>query len=94
MCRECKNMVHPPLSQFDPSRQPFGGTRCRNCGADLTKRDCFYLSHGKPYCPDCIEDASVDDLVRFCETTWDEWLSEMGIVPVSPEILEGGGEWA
>ena len=88
-----KSIILPSKEQFDPAKQPFGGTRCRNCGAKLTQKTYFYVSHGKPYCPSCIEEATVEDLVRFCETMWEDWVEEMGILTVSPDALEGGGEW-
>ena len=84
MCINCSNMSRPPFFRAKPgSAEAYRGICCRNCGDPLKRGEGFYQSHGKPYCRGCIENASADDLVRFCETTWDEWLSGMGIEAVS-----------
>ncbi len=80
MCKYCRKITCPSLCKAKGGKEEaYGGLRCRNCGTRLSGREPIYRSHGKPYCQNCIEDASTDDLVRFCETTWDEWLSGMGI---------------
>lgn len=93
MCKKCRCTISPTISQFNPALQPFGGRKCRNCGKDLTGQDYFYVSRGKPYCKRCIEDASADDLVRFCETMWNEWIEKMGIAAVSTDLWKGGSAW-
>lgn len=93
MCRQCRSHVLPRFGQFHQILQPFGGRKCRNCGTKLRKNERFSVSHGKPYCPECIEEASTDDLVRFCETTWDEWIVKMGISAVSPNVWKERVEW-
>lgn len=93
MCQFCRQLICPPFCPNAGSDDiAYGGTRCRNCGNRLSETEFHYLSHGKPYCRDCIENASPDDLVRFCETTWDEWLADMGITTAVevPRIHIGG----
>ena len=85
MCRFCRKIVCPPFCAAERGREEEpGGERCRNCGAPLSADEGIYRSHGKPYCRTCIENALPDDLVRFCEATWDEWLSGMGIETIAP----------
>ncbi len=86
MCQYCRQLICPPYcpNASEEGDIAYGGTRCRNCGARLDDSEFHYVSHGKPYCRACVEEATQDDLVRFCETTWDEWLGDMGIVPVTP----------
>ena len=93
MCKFCRKLICPPFGPNAGSGdEASGGTRCRNCGSRLNESDFHYVSHGKPYCRDCIENASQDDLVRFCETTWDEWLADMGITSAVevPRVHVGG----
>ena len=95
MCQYCRQLICPP---FCPNAgggdEAYGGTRCRNCGARLGEDTFHYVSHGKPYCRSCIEEATPDDLVRFCETTWDDWLEEMGITTaVSIPRVHIGGDY-
>lgn len=85
MCQYCRKLICPPYCpNAGEADEAYGGQRCRNCGCLLSDADFHYVSHGKPYCRTCIETASPDDLVRFCETTWDEWLEGMGVLPASP----------
>lgn len=80
MCKYCRNLICLPFCpNSDEPEEAYRGTRCRNCGTLIREGERFYRSHGKPYCQSCVEDASADDLVRFCETTWEKWMSDMGI---------------
>lgn len=93
MCQFCRQLICPPFCpNADGNDRAYGDALCRNCGAKLPKDGFHYLSHGKPYCRECIEGATPDDLVRFCETTWDEWLENMGILPAvsAPKVHIGG----
>ncbi|MBE6529938.1 MAG: hypothetical protein E7680_05010 [Ruminococcaceae bacterium] len=93
MCQFCRQLICPPFCpNASGNDQAYGGTQCRNCGSTLSEDGFHYLSHGKPYCRECIENASPDDLVRFCETTWDEWIESMGILPAinAPKVHIGG----
>ena len=93
MCQLCRQLICPPFCpNAGETEEAYGGKRCRNCGAELPPDGFYYLSHGKPYCRYCIEAASPDDLVRFCETTWDEWIASMGILPAveTPKVHIGG----
>ena len=93
MCKLCRKLICPPFCPDSREKEEaYGGEVCRNCGAVLREGELFYRSHGKPYCQTCIEEATPDDLVRFCETTWEDWLEEMGIEPVLsiPRVHVGG----
>ncbi len=52
---------------------------CRCCGAPLSEGDGCYEKDGKPYCEDCLEAASLDDLVRISEVEAEELLFSIGI---------------
>ena len=53
--------------------------RCRCCGAMLMEGDGYYEKDGKPNCEDCLEGASLEDLVRISEIDAEALLSSIGL---------------
>ncbi len=60
----------------------FGGEGwflCRSCGGRLNVGDGYYEKDGKPYCEDCVEAATLSDLVRICEAEEVELAEAIGL---------------
>ena len=53
--------------------------KCGYCGRILIGGEGYYQKDGKPYCEDCLEGASLADLVRISETEVETLLSSIGL---------------
>ncbi len=76
MCEICGREICPPrCPNYEESRV----ARCAGCGVRLLEGDGYYETNGKPYCEECINGASLEELVRICETETEEVLGELGL---------------
>jgi len=75
MCELCRRRKCLPEC---PNFIPTHASRCKNCGSLLLPGQPYYRIHGKPYCAECVETASQETLIRFCEIPREEWLRKMG----------------
>ncbi len=75
MCKLCKRRICMPNC---PNYLPQETTRCASCGEPLSVGDGFYRKNGFPYCESCLDFADAETLVRICELSKREWLTQMG----------------
>ena len=76
MCELCKRSPCPPGCPNDAEST---STHCRECGIQIFPGDGCYIVNGKRYCEECVESATLEDLVRMCDIEQEEILGELGI---------------
>lgn len=89
MCDICQKMICPvSCPGYRGVSRP---RRCAVCGIPLEDGEVRYLQFGNPYCPSCLENSTLDDLVRICESSHRALLEQLGFRRVAPG--EGGERW-
>ncbi len=76
MCDFCNKHTCPPGC---PNYTESASARCRSCGCLLLEGDGYYRMNGSLYCEECVETATLEDLVRICDSEPDELLSQLGM---------------
>lgn len=81
MCKVCQKRTCPPnCPAFSHHTKQNDAIHCTCCGETLTLGEGFYRKHGFPYCESCVDFADSETLVRICELSKREWLSQMGFI--------------
>lgn len=77
MCELCGKWACPPqCPSYDTARV----ARCVSCDAAFEEGEVYYEMDGKPYCVECVENATMEELVRICETDdFEELLGKLGL---------------
>ena len=77
MCEICGKWSCPPQC---PNYEVVSGGRCTVCGGRLYEGEICYEMNGKLYCSECVEGATLEELVRICESDdSEELLERMGL---------------
>lgn len=76
MCDFCNKRV---CSSGCPKHTEPASARCRSCGSLLLEGDGYYSMNGLLYCEECVEAATLEELVQICDSEPDELLCRLGM---------------
>lgn len=81
MCKICQKKLCPSnCPAFSYGKEQDAELHCAYYGESLRNGDGFYRKHGFPYCEGCLDFADTETIIRICELSKREWLTQMGFI--------------